>query len=33
MAYYPHTTTERDEMLAAIGVADIDTLFVMPQDF
>ncbi len=27
MAYYPHTTQERDEMLAAIGVADIDALF------
>ncbi len=27
MAYYPHTPTERDEMLAAIGAADIDALF------
>ncbi len=27
MAYYPHTNHERDEMLAAIGVADLDALF------
>lgn len=27
MAYYPHTTQDRDEMLAAIGVADLDALF------
>lgn len=27
MAYYPHTPHERDEMLAAIGVADMDELF------
>ncbi len=27
MAYYPHTSQERDDMLAAIGAADIETLF------
>ena len=28
MTFNPHTTEDREEMLAAVGVADIDDLFV-----